>query len=75
MYRDLDGTLLSSDFPFRHPESCLDMQSKEVDVLVSQARGGLSRVWGANVLPLLDSDLGAWPFKLSELTPYLKEDF
>jgi choline dehydrogenase-like flavoprotein len=67
--------LFGSDFPFRHPESCLDVQSKEVDVLVCHARGGLSRVWGANVLPLLDSDLGAWPFKLSELTPYYKKIF
>ncbi|MFZ5893989.1 MAG: hypothetical protein ACOY0T_23200 [Myxococcota bacterium] len=37
---------------------------------LSLARGGLSNVWGAAVLPTLQRDIADWPFDLSALTPH-----
>jgi choline dehydrogenase-like flavoprotein len=38
--------------------------------LVSQARGGLSTVWGAAVLPTPHSEMGNWPFPATALDPH-----
>jgi choline dehydrogenase-like flavoprotein len=38
--------------------------------LQSQAKGGLSNVWGAAVLPNIAADLDGWPISLDELKPH-----
>ncbi|MBL7713892.1 MAG: GMC family oxidoreductase [Bdellovibrionales bacterium] len=37
----------------------------------SQARGGLSNVWGAASLPVTAKDLESWPIDLQDLSPHL----
>jgi len=39
----------------------------------SDARGGLSRVWGAALLPYREEDIAGWPIGLAELEPHYKE--
>jgi choline dehydrogenase-like flavoprotein len=55
-----------SEFPYaRGAESGLELHGAHCQV--SMAKGGLSTVWGAAVLPAHASDLDAWPFAAAEL--------
>ncbi|MDE2511018.1 MAG: GMC family oxidoreductase [Elusimicrobia bacterium] len=38
--------------------------------LVSRAKGGLSNVWGAAVLPAPDADFESWPVSAAEMIPH-----
>jgi len=58
-----------SDFPYaRGAESGLVEHGTRC--LVSLAKGGLSNVWGAAVLPAPEEEFDAWPFPASELAPH-----
>ncbi len=56
-----------SDFPYRDGEELLSCTFDGVGLRPSLAQGGLSNVWGAAMMPHLDSDLGDWPVKTAQL--------
>ena len=57
-------------FPYVHAPRRLRFETHGVDASPSFARGGLSNVWGATVLPYHPRDLAGWPFGLDELAPH-----
>ncbi len=61
-----------SDFPYVPVDPFPETESRQVDVCPSYARGGLSNVWGAAVLPFLQRDLSAWPIGIAELAPHYR---
>jgi choline dehydrogenase-like flavoprotein len=60
-----------SAFPYRDP---LDqpMTADGVHANPSFARGGLSNVWGASVLPYRTEDMTAWPITADDLAPHYR---
>ena len=64
--------LYGSDFPYRHCDELLGMEYEGVALRPSLARGGLSTVWGAAMLPYLERDIANWPIPLSELAPHYR---
>ncbi|MHB8613218.1 MAG: GMC oxidoreductase [Candidatus Dormibacteraceae bacterium] len=60
-----------SDFPYRDPvgfpTSADGAYSKP-----SYARGGLSNVWGASVLPYRTEDMSEWPITADDLAPHYR---
>jgi len=61
-----------SDFPYAKNELASITQDG-TKCLVSHAKGGLSNVWGAAVLPSMADDFTDWPFGLDELAPSYAE--
>lgn len=59
-----------SDFPYRDVPSQLPMEIEHVKAFASLARGGLSNVWGAAVVPYRAEDIADWPISAAELAPY-----
>ncbi len=59
-----------SDFPYRDAEKVLSCTFEGVGMRPSLAQGGLSNVWGAAMLPYLDSDIGDWPIKTAQLAQH-----
>lgn len=58
-----------SDFPYAEEES-IGLTQEGTRCLLSHARGGLSNVWGASVLPALPDDLRDWPVGPAEMAPH-----
>src|SRR5206468_11450405 len=61
-------TSFGSDYAQRTTE-LMRIEPRGADVLHSLARGGLSNLWGANVVPFSDEDLRGWPLDRAELAP------
>jgi len=59
-----------SDFPFRDTDRLLAFEKHNVAPFTSLARGGLSNVWGSNVLPYTANDIEDWPISTSDLAPH-----
>jgi len=59
-----------SDFPYREADKFIPLQKRNADPIASLARGGLSNVWGSNVLPFLSHDIEAWPISTNDLAPH-----
>jgi len=59
-----------SDFPYRDVEKYFPQIVKNVSSFSSLAKGGLSNVWEATILPYLKSDILDWPISLSDLAPH-----
>jgi choline dehydrogenase-like flavoprotein len=59
-----------SDFPYREGQEHAPFTSSGVATLPSMARGGLSNVWGAGILPYRQVDIADWPVSLAELEPH-----
>jgi len=59
-----------SDFAYRDADEHLGAHYDNVGLRPSFAKGGLSNVWGAAMMPFLESDMDEWPFKLSALVPH-----
>jgi choline dehydrogenase-like flavoprotein len=59
-----------SDFPYRDAERLLSCTFDGVGLRPSLAQGGFSNVWGAAMLPYLDSDLDGWPVKTAQLADH-----
>jgi choline dehydrogenase-like flavoprotein len=59
-----------SDFAYRDADEHLGTRYDNVGLRPSFAKGGLSNVWGAAMMPFLESDMEEWPFKLSALAPH-----
>ncbi len=61
-----------SDFPYRETDRFLPRQAANIGILPSLARGGLSNVWGAAVLPYSLYDLVDWPITHEQLVPHYR---
>lgn len=61
-----------SDFPYRETELHAPRESKGVGLLPSMAKGGLSNVWGAAVLPYLREEFDGWPVAREQLEPHYR---
>src|SRR5947209_8371443 len=64
-----------SDYPYREVLEYLSVQTDQVTPFASFAKGGLSNVWGAAVLPYRAEDILDWPITATELEPYYKAVF
>lgn len=62
--------LFGSDFPYRDVDRHAPVQADGVDAYRSFALGGLSRLWGAAVLPYGDADLAGWPLAAADLAEH-----
>ena len=62
--------VFGSDFAYREADDHLGVQYDNVGLRPSFAKGGLSNVWGAAMMPYLDRDMEEWPFKVSALSPH-----
>jgi choline dehydrogenase-like flavoprotein len=60
-----------SDFPYRDPFD-QPMTADGAHGKPSFARGGLSNVWGASVLPYRTEDMSAWPITAEDLAPHYR---
>jgi choline dehydrogenase-like flavoprotein len=60
-----------SKFPYRDP---LDqpMVADGVHGMPSFAKGGLSNVWGASILPYRTDDMNGWPISAEDLAPHYR---
>jgi choline dehydrogenase-like flavoprotein len=67
--------LFGSDYPYREVLEYLSVQADQVTPFASFAKGGLSNVWGAAVLPYRAEDIADWPITATELEPYYKAVF
>ncbi len=61
-----------SDFPYRGTDTYAPLRQSGVDTALSFARGGLSTVWGAAILPYHDRDLAGWPLTTQDLAPHYR---
>ena len=59
--------LYGSDFPFRTEGTDLNFDYANAGIRPGFARGGLSNVWGAGMLPFHRDDIADWPFDATEL--------
>jgi choline dehydrogenase-like flavoprotein len=57
-------------FPYAIGDADLRLVREGAEALASLARGGLSNVWGASILPFRASDIGDWPISLDDLRPH-----
>ncbi len=64
-----------SDFPYRDVDKYIPMETNNVVIRQSLAKGGLSNVWGAAVLPYIDNDIVDWPISISDLTSHYEAVF
>jgi len=64
---------MGSDLPYRIFPYGPALKSYGVNPARSFARGGLSLVWGATMLPYCKNDTLAWPFSISVLHDYYLE--
>src|SRR6185312_11694724 len=62
--------LYGSDFPYRDSELHVPCSFDDVGLRPSLAQGGLSNVWGAALMPYIDSDISDWPIKSAELAKH-----
>ncbi|HEV2033060.1 MAG TPA: GMC oxidoreductase [Candidatus Dormibacteraeota bacterium] len=60
-----------SQFPYRDPMD-QPMTARGVHGKPSFARGGLSNVWGASVLPYRAADMSEWPITVEDLAPHYR---
>src|SRR5438477_7499690 len=71
MIPEVDGVPLKlvygSDFAYREAGEHLGVQYAGVGLRPSLARGGLSNVWGAAVMPFAQRDISDWPLGLDAL--------
>jgi len=61
-----------SDFPYRETGRFIPMQTDRFGACPSLAKGGLSTVWGAAILPYRDDDLKDWPISSADLATHYK---
>ena len=61
-----------SDYPYSDPDQPLQEATEESPFHYSMARGGLSNVWGASILPNRAADISDWPIRLEDLEPHYR---
>jgi choline dehydrogenase-like flavoprotein len=64
-----------SDYPYAGAGGSLLEAKEEPPFHYSEARGGLSNVWGASQLPARAEDIADWPISLAELEPHYRAVF
>lgn len=64
--------VFGSDFPFREPPGAVPLRMEGARALRSFARGGLSRAWGATLLPFAAEDISDWPVSVAELAAHYR---
>lgn len=62
--------IFGSDYVYRGPAEHIAQQAAGSALMPSMARGGLSNVWGAAILPYTEGDLADWPIGAAELAPH-----
>ena len=60
-----------SDFAYRGGEQFISSNG-DIGIVPSLAKGGLSNVWGAAMLPYLPEDTTDWPINIRELDPHYR---
>jgi choline dehydrogenase-like flavoprotein len=61
-----------SEYPYEDVDAPLMDDRAHGDFHYSMARGGLSAVWGASILPNRAEDMAGWPLSLAELEPHYR---
>ncbi|MEP6671445.1 MAG: GMC oxidoreductase [Chthoniobacter sp.] len=64
-----------SDYPYAGAGASLLDTEEEPPFHYSEARGGLSNVWGASQLPARAEDIADWPISLADLEPHYRAVF
>jgi choline dehydrogenase-like flavoprotein len=59
-----------SDFPYRGMRKYQPVQLVGAKMYRSLAKGGLSNVWGASILPFQETDILDWPIGVKNLGPH-----
>jgi choline dehydrogenase-like flavoprotein len=59
-----------SDFAYQQADSRLGAVYDNAGLRPSLARGGLSNVWGAAMLPYRQADIASWPITVQQLAPH-----
>jgi choline dehydrogenase-like flavoprotein len=62
--------IYGSDFPYRGMREYQPVELVGAKMYRSLAKGGLSNVWGASILPFQESDIFDWPIPLKNLDPH-----
>ena len=62
-----------SDFPYRRPPEFKPANSSTIDLWSSFAKGGLTNVWGASLLPYHQRDIQDWPITIQDLESSYKK--
>lgn len=65
--------LFADDFPYKDALTELSITLKNYGFYPSLAKGGLSNVWGAAVMPYIAQDIQNWPISIDELIPFYKK--
>lgn len=61
-----------SDFCYRPPAAEAPVAMNGIGLSPSYALGGLSNVWGAAMLPYLETDTQDWPIRQADLAPHYR---
>jgi choline dehydrogenase-like flavoprotein len=64
--------IYGSDFPYRETDRYIPREASNVGLVPSLAKGGFSNVWGAAVLPYLESEMADWPITYDQLAPHYR---
>jgi choline dehydrogenase-like flavoprotein len=64
-----------SDFPYRDPGVDWKLAMEGVEMRPSYAKGGLSTVWGAAILPYRAEDIRDWPIRAHDLARHYRAVF
>ena len=59
-----------SDYPYRTVAGAAEVECVDAHTQPSFAYGGFSTVWGASMMPYLQSDLGKWPVSADNLADH-----
>lgn len=74
--KELSGAFkpaFGSLFAYADDDDAFPVTRDRVAIAPSLARGGLSNVWGAGVMPYAEGDLDAWPLRLDDLAHSYRE--
>ncbi len=61
-----------SEYPYEDAAKPLQAAREQSTFHYSQARGGLSNVWGASLLPYRAEDIADWPIRPADLEPHYR---
>ncbi len=62
--------IYGSDFAYRRADEMLRVHYDNAGLRPSLAKGGLSNVWGAAMLPFIENDITDWPVRTAALAPH-----
>ena len=65
--------IYGSDYPYRGMDRYQQIRLSQSKMVRSLAKGGLSNVWGASMLPYQSSDIKDWPIGIEDLEPYYRK--